>query len=144
MGLNIQKNRRNDLLARKGESTKKGFNARSSPFLVRFLFLFSLLPSIQSKPRHTHNDIQTPLVRLGVLEGPHAVALDVPERTRRRVHAALADVGGGAVRRGGLVDQALLDDGAVDGEAVGRGGGRVGRRGGGDEGFENGVLSIRG
>lgn len=55
------------------------------------------------------------------------------------MHAALAGVGGVVVCGGGLVDQALLDDGAVDGEAEGRG-----AAGGGgcscDEGFEDGVL----
>jgi hypothetical protein len=36
------------------------------------------------------------------------------------VHTTLAGVGDSTVRRGGLIDQALLNDGAVDGEAVWR------------------------
>jgi hypothetical protein len=58
------------------------------------------------------------------------------------VHAALAGVAERAIRRGGLINHALLHNGAVHGEAVGgwsrcvRGGGR------GDEGFEDGVLWI--
>ena len=56
------------------------------------------------------------------------------------MHPALAGVAGRAVSGGGLVDEALLDDGAVHGEAVGRGG-RGSRGGGGsDEGFQDSVL----
>lgn len=91
--------------------------------------------SVHRKPSHTHDDIQPPLLPAGVLERPHAVAVDVPEGARGRVHPALADVD--AVFP---VDDALLHDRAVDGEAVGRGGGGVGGGGGGDEGFEDVVL----
>jgi hypothetical protein len=58
------------------------------------------------------------------------------------VHAALAGVGLCAVRGGGPVDEALLHDCAVHGEAVGGWGLGlgVGGGGGGDEGFQDGVL----
>lgn len=90
------------------------------------------------KPSHAHDDVQPPLLPAGVLERPHAVAVDVPEGARGRVHPALADVGDGSVAL--LVEDALLHDGAVDGEAVGRGSGGGGGLGGGDEGFEDVVL----
>lgn len=60
------------------------------------------------------------------------------------MHTALAGVVEVAVGCGLFVDQALLDDGAVDCEAVGRGFGSRGCGvcgcGGGDERFENRVL----
>lgn len=58
------------------------------------------------------------------------------------MHPALAGVGLCAVCCGGLVDEALLHDCAVHGEAV-RGWGLglgVGGGGCGDEGFQDGVL----
>lgn len=74
----------------------------------------------QSKPCHTDDDVEAPLFSPGVLECPHSITIDVPEGARGGVHTTLAGVGDSTVRRGGLIDQALLNDGAVDGEAVWR------------------------
>jgi hypothetical protein len=57
------------------------------------------------------------------------------------VHAALSGVGGRAVRGRRLVNQALLHNGAVHGETVWRGSRGCRGGGGGDESFENSVLS---
>lgn len=56
------------------------------------------------------------------------------------MHTTLAGVALCAVRGGGLVDDALLHDGAVHGETVGSGLVGLGGSGGGDEGLEDGVL----
>lgn len=58
------------------------------------------------------------------------------------MHPALSGVAVRAVHRGGLVDQTLLHDRAVHGEAVGGGLGGVGGGGCGYEGFEDGVLCV--
>lgn len=79
-----------------------------------------LIQSIQGKPCHAHDNVEPPLLCAGILEGPHTIALSVPERTRCGVHAALSCVGDGAVGGGLLVDEALLDNGAIYGEAVRR------------------------
>jgi hypothetical protein len=60
------------------------------------------------------------------------------------VHTALAGVALRAVCGGGLVDDALLHDGAVHGEAVGGGFGGFAGGGGGDEGLEDAVLGVEG
>lgn len=75
--------------------------------------------STHSKPRHTNHNIQPFFLSPGILERPHAIALDIPKSASGRMQPALAGITGIAVRGGGLVDKALLDDGAVDGEAVG-------------------------
>lgn len=98
------------------------------------------LDLIDGEPGYTHDDVQAPLVSTGVLECPHSIAVDVPERARGGVHTALASVAGGTLCGGRLVDQTLLHDGAVHGEPVwgccrgGRGGGSA------DECFEDSVL----
>lgn len=56
------------------------------------------------------------------------------------MHPALSGVFGGAVRGGRLVNEPLLDDGAVHGEAVWRGRVRGGGGSGVDQGFEDGIL----
>ena len=56
------------------------------------------------------------------------------------MHPTLAGVAGRAVSGGGLVDEALLHDGAVHGEAVRRGSQGGGGGGGGEEGFQDSVL----
>lgn len=78
-------------------------------------FLFGGLT--HRKPGHANNDIQPPLLTTGVFERPHTVPVHIPVRAGSRVHAALADFSGAA--GSGFVDYALLDDGAVYGEAVG-------------------------
>lgn len=72
-----------------------------------------------SKPSHTNHNIQTPLLSPGILKRPHSIPVDIPERTGGRVHPTLSGVAVLAVRGGGLVDDTLLHDGAVHGEAVG-------------------------
>lgn len=57
------------------------------------------------------------------------------------MHTALASVAECALGGGGLIDDTLLHDGAVHGEAVRRGLGGFGG-GGGDQSFEDGVLFI--
>lgn len=57
------------------------------------------------------------------------------------MHAALSRIPLRAFSGGRLVDDALLDDGAVHGEPVGSGLGGLGGLGGGDERFEDVVLS---
>ena len=74
--------------------------------------------STHSKPRHTNHNVQPLLLGPGVLERPHAIAVDIPKGASSGMQPALASVTGAAVRRGSLVDEALLDDGAVDGKAV--------------------------
>lgn len=56
------------------------------------------------------------------------------------MHPALAGVALGPLCGGSLVDHTLLHDRAVHGEAVGGWFGGVARGGGGDEGFEDGIL----
>lgn len=97
------------------------------------------------KPSHADNNIQAPLLTTWVFKSPHAVPVHIPVRARRRVHTALADFAGTA--GSGFVDDALLDNGAVYREAVGRGWwcicGWFFFGGGGDnEGFEDGVLFL--
>jgi hypothetical protein len=87
--------------------------------------LFSLSDSVprqlaKCKPCHAHDHVQPLGIGAGVLERPHSIAVNVPERPRSGVHAALPSVGGGAVCSSRLVDQALLHNGAVHGEAVWR------------------------
>ena len=60
------------------------------------------------------------------------------------MHTALAGVALRAVRGNGLVDDTLLHDGAVYGEAVGGGLVGLGGSGGGDEGLKDGVLGMGG
>lgn len=97
------------------------------------------------KPSHANNDVQPPYFAAGVFERPHTIAIHIPVSAGSRVHTALADFAG--TTGGGFVDDALLDDGAVYGEAVGWCGGcgcgavlllfgGCGR----DERFEDGVL----
>lgn len=92
------------------------------------------------KPGDADNNVQPPLLGTGVLESPHAIAVHIPEGAGGRVHAALAGIAERAVRSGGLVDHALLDDCAVHGETEGRGLGGFGRCGGVDQGLEDSVL----
>lgn len=111
-----------------------------------FSSFFSSFPSffllerklIHGEPGNTDNNVQTPLLSAGVLERPHAVAVHVPESARGRVHPSLADLFGAS--GGGLVDDALLDNGAVDGESVGRRRGFLVGCGCGDEVFQDRVL----
>lgn len=85
-----------------------------SPLTRSFLCLCWCLT--HRKPSHANNDIQTPLLAAGVFERPHTVAIHIPVSTGSRVHTALADFAGAA--GSGFVDDTLLDDGAVYGEAV--------------------------
>lgn len=71
-------------------------------------------PSLRHRePCHAHYHVQPPLLTTGILERPHAIAVDIPESPRGRVHTALTGVAG----RCRLVHETLLDDGTVDGEA---------------------------
>lgn len=81
--------------------------------LLIFFFLWCLT---HRKPGHTDNDIQPPLLATGVFERPHTVPIHIPVSAGSRVHTALADFAGTA--GSGFVDDALLHDGAVYGEAV--------------------------
>lgn len=92
------------------------------------------------KPSHTDHNIETPFLSTGVLEGPHTITVDVPESSRRGVHSTLTSVVLCALSGSGLVNHALLHDGAVHGEAVGSRGGRVGGSSSGDKSFEDSVL----
>lgn len=108
------------------------------------LFSLALLLSAHCEPGDADDNVEPPLLGTGVLERPHAVAVDVPEGARGRVHAALAHIDGIVACHRGLVDDALLHDRAVDGEPVrGRRGGFFGA-GSADEGLQNSVLKIDG
>lgn len=110
--------------------------ATSLPF---FPLSSLLLPTSPSPPRHlnanpvdANHDIHALLLGRVPLVAESSVLLRVPEGADGAVHAAAAL--GGRFRRVPRV----LDDGAVgDVLVVGLGGGG---RGGGDEGFEEGVL----
>lgn len=98
--------------------------------------------SAHREPGDADDDVEPPLLGAGVLERPHAVAVDVPEGARGRVHAALAHITSIVACHCGLVDDALLHDRAVDGEPVrGRRGGIFGA-GSADEGLQNSVLTL--
>jgi hypothetical protein len=88
-----------------------------------FYWVFFLVQKelTHGEPSNADNNVQTPLFSSGVLERPHAVPVHVPEGARCRVHASLADFLGAS--GGGFVDDALLDNGAVYRESVGRWGG---------------------
>lgn len=60
------------------------------------------------------------------------------------MHPALSGIALRALCRGALVDHALLHDRAVHGEAVGCWLGGIFGGGGGDEGFQDGVLGCVG
>ena len=99
------------------------------------------------KPSHANNNVQPSYFATGVFERPHTIAIHIPVSAGSRVHTALADFAGTAGR--GFVNDALLDDGAVYGEAVWWCGGcscsAVLLLFGGcgcDERFEDGVLYI--
>jgi len=92
------------------------------------------------KPSHTDHNVEAPFLSTGVLEGPHTITVDVPESSRRGVHPALASIVLCTLGGSRLVDNALLNDGAVHSEAVGSWGGGVGGGSTGNKSLEDGVL----
>lgn len=58
------------------------------------------------------------------------------------MHTTLTGIAERTVGSGRLVNQSLLDDGAVDGESEGSRLGGFGGCGGGDQGLEDGVLEV--
>jgi hypothetical protein len=93
-----------------------------------------------SKPRHTDNNVQSPLLSSSVLESPHAIPVNIPESPGGRVHAPLAGIAERTARGNRLVNNALLHDRAVDRETVGRGLGGFGGCSGGNQSLEDGIL----
>lgn len=75
--------------------------------------------STHSKPSHTNHNIQTLLLTTGILKRPHPIAVNIPERPGRGMQPTLARIPSLPIGGGGLVDETLLHDGAVHGEAVG-------------------------
>jgi len=87
----------------------RGYSQRQSPEKIRFASKW--VEKSSGNPDDTHDNVEAELLAHVVFIAPHAVLVGVPESTDGRVHAALFLASS---------PDGVLQDGAIDGELVGR------------------------